>query len=307
MRSSIRLLLCVLVALGASGGERAASGAAPPLQPARPPSGPAGAPAPGAKLTPELKAKILAAMRLNRQTFQEDAVLERYGEKRPPTTNPAFAACDLPRTSDGSPASQYPAPIARSTPRPYTEVKVADCVGTKGGLAGKRASPLVQHYYCGLPGLSPDIRGCFTFQLRLPSVSRTRASWDDDGYLPDGKKQRIEKGWNFLGPDPKVVPDVPTAFAYCAADGRPHSINVMKNGKRSKLDVEKIHPTPTRPMCWIVQTQADIFQGIMSGAINPPVADQVALLREYYECSKIKSKVSAARFKALCEYDTAAR
>ena len=57
-------------------------------------------------------------------------------------------------------------------------------------------------------------------------------------------------------------------------------------------------------MCWVVQTQSDIFQGIMSGVIDPPIADQVALLREYYDCSRIKSKVSAARFKALCEFDT---
>ena len=87
MRSSIRLLLCVLVALAASGGQRAAGGAASPMQPPKPPST---APPPTTKLTPELKAKILAAMRLNRQTFQDDAVLERYGEKRPPTTFPAF-------------------------------------------------------------------------------------------------------------------------------------------------------------------------------------------------------------------------
>ena len=60
-------------------------------------------------------------------------------------------------------------------------------------------------------------------------------------------------------------------------------------------------------MCWIVQTQADIFQGIMSGKINPPIAEQVALLQEYCDCSAIKSKVSAARFKALCEFDTASQ
>jgi hypothetical protein len=304
MRSSIRLLLCVLVALIGSGGERVASGAASPSQPPKPPPA---TPPPTTKLTPELKAKILAAMRLNRQTFQDDAVLERYGEKRPPTTLPAFGACDFPRTKDGSPAAHYPATIARTTPRPYAEVKVAECLGTTGGLTGTRAAPLVQHYYCSLPGLSPDIRGCFTFQLRLPSVSRTRASWDDDGYMPDGKKARLQKGWNFLGPDPKTVPDVGKAFAYCATDGRPHTINTMRNGKTSKLDVEKVHPKPTRPMCWIAETQTDIFQGIMSGAINPPIADQVALLREYYECSKIKSKVSAARFKALCDFGPAGR
>jgi hypothetical protein len=52
-----------------------------------------------------------------------------------------------------------------------------------------------------------------------------------------------------------------------------------------------------------VLTQAQIFQGIMSGAINPPIADQVALLKEYYDCRGIKSKVSKARFNALCQFE----
>jgi hypothetical protein len=170
-------------------------------------------------------------------------------------------------------------------------------------LSGTRASPLVQHYYCGLPGLSPDIRGCFTFQLRLPGVSNTRSAWED-GYLPDGTTLPLEKGWDFLGPDPKTVPDVGKAFGYCATDGRPHWINTLIKGKPTSLDVEEVHPTPTRPMCWIVQTQADVFQGIMSGMINPPVAEQIALLQEYYDCRAIKSKVSRTRFKALCGFDT---
>jgi hypothetical protein len=280
MRFWRRLLPAVFVAIAVGGGA------------AQPPATP---------LTPELKTRILAAMRLNRQTFQDDAVLERYGERRPPATHPAIVACALPRTSDGAPAAQYEAPQARATPRPYTETKVADCLSTTGGLSGTRAAPLVQHYYCTLPGLSPDIRGCFTFQLRLPSVSRTR-SVSEDGYLPDGTKLPLEKGWNFLGPDPKSVPDVAKAFEYCATDGRPHWINTLKGRKRISLEVSKVHPTPTRPMCWVAQTQLEVFQGIMSGAINVPIADQVALLQEYYDCKAIKSKVSAARYKAFCGF-----
>jgi len=272
------------------------------LQGAKPSSGRSGTAQAGAGLTPELRARILAAMRLNRQAFQEDAVLKRYGESRPPATHPAFASCDLPRTATGAPAAQYPAKVARTTARPYTEVKVADCLGTTGGLAGTRAAPLAQHYYCSMPGLSPDIRGCFTFQLRLPSVSRTRSAWEE-GYLPDGTKVPLQRGWNF-GPDPATVPDAAKAFEYCATDGRPHWI---KNRRGQSQDVENIHPKPTRPMCWVAQTQADLFQGIMGGKIAPPIAEQVALLREYYECSTIKAKVSAARFKALCEYDTRSR
>ncbi len=57
-------------------------------------------------------------------------------------------------------------------------------------------------------------------------------------------------------------------------------LNTLKNKKRVPLDVAKVFPTPTRPMCWVAQTQLEIFQGIMSGAINPPVSEQVALLRE---------------------------
>ena len=311
MRSARRLLLCVFVALAGTGCDRAASDAASPSPPPTPPpppevSDPQVVTPVTTPLTPELKAKILEGMRLNRQTFQEDAVLKRYGESRPAATLPALLACDLPRTASGAPAAQYSAPQARTTPRPYTEVKVADCLGTTGGLAGTRASPLVQHYYCGLPGLSPDIRGCFTFQLRLPSVSRTRSA-TEDGFLTDGTKLPLQKGWNFLGPDPKVVPDVGQAFGYCVTDGRPHSINTLKGKKTVPVDVAKVHPTPTRPMCWIVQMQPDIFQGIMSGKINPPIDEQVALLQEYYDCSAIKSKVSAARFKALCEFDTASQ
>ena len=56
-------------------------------------------------------------------------------------------------------------------------------------------------------------------------------------------------------------------------------------------------------MCWVAETQPDIFQGIMSGKIDPPLDEQVALLKEYYQCDQIKGKVSARRFKALCEID----
>jgi hypothetical protein len=305
MRSSRPWLLSTLVALSLCTVERTATDAAGG-QPAMAPPGASavsGAEAQPATtpMTAELRTEILEAMRLNRRTFQEDAVLKRYAESRSPETLPALVSCELPRTASGAPAPQYPAEKARAKARPYAETKVADCLGTTGGLSGTRASPLVQHYYCSLPGVSPDIRGCFTFQLRLPSVSRTRSVWEE-GFLSNGTPAPIQKTWNFLGPDPATVPDAATAFTYCATDGRPHSVNTLKNGKLSPLVVEDVFPEPTRPMCWIVQTQAEIFQGIMGGAINPPRADQVALLEEYYQCRAIKSKVSAARFKALCTF-----
>lgn len=252
--------------------------------------------------TPQLAATVLAAMRLNRQTFQEANVLKRYAESRPPATHPALVSCDLPRTATGAPAAQYPAKAARTTERTYRESAVVECLETTGGLDGTRARPLAQHYYCTFPGFSPDIRGCFTFQLRLASVSTARSAVDDSGFLPNGRKQKLDKGWEFLGTDPKVVPDVAKAFAYCTTDGRPHSIT---NERGRALDVKTIHPTPTRPTCWIAETQAEIFQGVMGGAIDPPIADQVALLKEYYDCDAIKGKVSAKRFKAFCEIDAA--
>jgi hypothetical protein len=284
MRFLITAVLCVLVSAVMS----------PPV--ATQPSPP---PAKITTLTPELKGKILEAMRLNRRAFQESAILARYGEKRPPKNDPVFASCDLPRTSTGEPASQYPAAEARTTERNYSEAAIVDCLGTTGGLTGTRAKPLAQHYYCSLPGLSPDIRACFTFQLRLPSVSRKRNIIDDQGYMPNGTRVQLLKGWNFLGPDPKQLPDAGEAFKYCATDGRPHSIK----SKKGNHTVAVIHPTPTRPMCWVAETQRELFQGIMGGVIDPPLKDQVALLKEYYECDRIKGKVSAKRFKAMCEID----
>ena len=301
MRSTGRWIGYSLVLILASGSQPAGTGARPFDSSSSRDAVSDGIQPPSTPLTPALKTQILAAMRLNRQAFQEDAVLSRYGESRPARDLAAFVSCELPRTASGGPASQYVPAAARTTARVYPETKVADCLSTTGGLSGTRASPLAQHYYCSLPGLSPDIRGCFTFQLRLPSVSRTRSAWED-GFLVDGTKLPIEKGWKFLGPDPAKVPDIPTAFNYCVVDGRPHVLNTLKNKKRVPLDVATVFPAPTRPMCWVAQTQLEIFQGIMSGAINPPVAEQVALLKEYYGCDAIKGKVSTARFKALCEF-----
>ena len=54
-------------------------------------------------------------------------------------------------------------------------------------------------------------------------------------------------------------------------------------------------------MCWVAATQLELFQGIMGGLIDPPIADQIALLEEYYECDRIKKGRSA--FAAMCEID----
>jgi len=287
MRAWLRICgLSLIVVLSSGGGTVGAEEPSP------------GTPPRITSLSSALRAKILNAMRRNRRAFQDDAVLARYGERRP-ASDPAFATCELPRTADGGPAATFPAAAASKSPYPYSETKVADCLGTTGGLAGTKASPLQQHYYCSLPGLSPDVRACFTFQLRLPGVSRTRSVWGE-GFTPDGKKIPIEKTWKFAGSDPSKLPDAGAVFNSCVVDGRPASMNTLKDGKREPLDVARIHPKPTRPMCWVAQTQADVFQGIMGGAIDVPLAEQRSLIREYYECDSIKSKVSAARFRALC-------
>ena len=92
-----------------------------------------------------------------------------------------------------------------------------------------------------------------------------------------------------------------TAFNYCVVDGRPHVLNTRKNQKLAPLDIKLVFPTPTRPMCWVAQTQLEIFQGIMGAMINQSLSEQIALLKEYYACDAIKGKVSSSRFKILCE------
>ncbi len=43
-------------------------------------------------LTPEMKARVLDAMRLNRRAFQAPAILARYEEERLPKDHPPFAS-----------------------------------------------------------------------------------------------------------------------------------------------------------------------------------------------------------------------
>ena len=45
----------------------------------------------------------------------------------------------------------------------------------------------------------------------------------------------------------------------------------------------------------------------MGGMINPPLSEQIALLKEYYGCDALKGKVSGSRFKILCEVSADAR
>src|SRR5688572_13600430 len=113
MRYVPRLLLLGVVTLAMNDGG-AAIDAASSNQPA-PPARQSQDPARTTTLTAALRTRILGSMRLNRQTFQEKAVLDRYGERRPPASHPALVACELPRTADGGPAAPYPSAAARAT------------------------------------------------------------------------------------------------------------------------------------------------------------------------------------------------
>ena len=90
-----------------------------------------------------------------------------------------------------------------------------------------------------------------------------------------------------------------TAFNYCVVDGRPHVLNTRKNQKLAPLDIKLVFPTPTRPMCWVAQTQLEIFQGIMGGMINPSLSEQIALLKECYGAMRPREK-SARRDSRYC-------
>ena len=173
-------------------------------------------------LTPELKARILQTMRLNRQAFQESAVLQRYGETRPPQNHPGVPGVRSTADEQREPAAQYPATKARMTKRTIRRPGSQIVSRRLGGLAGKRLDPLPQHVLLRMPGFLARHPRLLSFQLRLNSVSSKRSAIDDQGYMPDGTKVKLEKGWKFLGPDPDRVPNVGAAFSYCTTDGRPH-------------------------------------------------------------------------------------
>lgn len=253
--------------------------------------------APATAWSGELKTKILDAMRLNRRAFGAPGVLLRSGEERL-KDHPAFATCHLTRTKSGDPASLYPSPKAQVAKRVVTDLSVLRCLESTTTLDGKPLNLLARHYYCALPDLSPDIRSCFAFQIRPDKVSSVRSIVDPEGFLPDGTKVGLEKRWSFLGTDPEHAPDVAAVVKSCTTDGRPKSIE--NRVKKESVDVATIHPEPTRPLCWIAETQQEVFESIMSGAVNPPVADQVALIKEYYGCDTIESKISKTLYNAFC-------
>ncbi len=272
------------------------------------------------QLDSTLKAKILAAMRLNRQTFQEQKVLDRYNELRPAIDLPVdyngaqvplFASCGLMRkpndvdTTLGEPIPQYPwvksqAPDFQQVKiRPYEEAEVVDCLKTSSGLAGKKPEPLQQHYYCGFTGFSPDIRSCFTFQVRVSSS--VRGAVDDFAIRDNGDRYKLEKTWVFAGTDQELTDArvakqvqphvVQSAFRYCSIDGRPVAVEDRDNAK--VLQVSDVFPDPTRPTCYIALTQQNLFQAIMGGIIDIPVADQIAFLSEYYDCPTLQTQLAA--------------
>lgn len=278
------------------------------------------APQPITQLDAALKTKILDAMRFNRQTFQEQKVLDRYTERRPANDMPVdyngaqvplFATCGLmrkPSDTDptlGEPIPQYPWVKAQAPDyqqvkvRPYEEAEIVDCLKTTSGLAGKRPEPLQQHYYCGFTGFSPDIRSCFTFQIRVSSA--TRSAVDDFAIRDSGERYKPEKTWTFVGTsqegiDARAAKQIQphlaeAAFRNCSVDGRPAAVKDRDNNV--VLQVSDVFPDPTKPTCYVALTQQNLFKAIMGGIIDLPIPDQISLLNEYYDCPALQAHIAA--------------
>jgi hypothetical protein len=289
------------------------------------------------QLDSTLKAKILESMRLNRQTFQEQKVLDRYAEKRPAidllvdyngSQVPLFSTCGLmrkPNDTDpslGEPIPQYPwvksqAPNYQQVNiRHYEEAEVVDCLKTSSGLAGKKPEPLQQHYYCGFTGFSPDIRSCFTFQIRVSSS--VRSAVDDFAIRDNGDRYKLEKRWAFAGTPQEMIDAkaakqvqphvIESAFRYCSIDGRPEFVEDRDNGVIPQ--VADVFPDPTMPTCYIALTQQNIFKAIMGGIIDLPIPDQISFLSEYYDCPTLAAhlaagtgKISQSTYDLYCNID----
>ena len=187
-----------------------------------------------------LRSDILEIMKLNRRAFQSEKVLNRYGDERKLLADqmPIFEQCGLPRDSQLNPLPQYPHSFSHSDhgiKADYNESKgVLGCLKTKSGLAGVRAEPLAQHYYCTFPGNSPEIRSCFTFQIRVSSNTRSNSHRNvlvEDKSSDDLKVlERVRKEWLFAGTqqeyqhakDTKIIPQniINKVANYCSVDGR---------------------------------------------------------------------------------------
>lgn len=312
--------------------------------------------------------QILDRLRLNRRAFQEDKVLARFDEERDlveagGSSESPFEACGLPRDNEGTPLPQYPASFSNpdhSIRGTYSEVQgVLGCLETKSGLAGIRAEPLAQHYYCTLPGNSPEIRSCFTFQIRVSSNTRAnsyknilKTNNDNDTFDVITK---AKKEWIFAGTQQdfvdaktnKAIPEhiISKVATYCSTDGRAARVtdfsvnppvtywhkafieNYLEEAEAhqdpaetneglindyiaakaaaeveganfldiSEIDIEREDDSLVKPpLCWINNTQAALFQLMLSPALSVffDREGQRSILREYYGCdvSEIEQK-----------------
>lgn len=197
---------------------------------------------PTGNLHEQFKHEILNTMVLNRRAFQSKKVLKRYDEKRLlPDESIALEQCGQPLNTQGTPLLQYPVSFSKpehSAKSIYSESNgVLGCLATTSGLASIRAEPLAQHYYCTFPGISPEIRSCFTFQIRVSSSTRSNTykniPVESGGTVRIVKKAK--KSWLFAGSDKdfmdarktKTIPKhlIEKAFTYCSVDGRAAKIS----------------------------------------------------------------------------------
>ena len=289
--SALSLLVSVAVSSAQPIGPGGAPGATPPA-----------APTPITVLSPELKAKILQAMRLNRQAFQASEVLQRYGETRHRRITR--------RSSRGSPANEhgragFPIPgvqgahdeahISRGR---RLQVRRHERWPRRKALEAPRA-PLLLHPAGVFPG-HPAL-------LHVPAAPE-----EGIGDTKCGRRRRLHARRNEGEAREKLELLGPRSGQ---SAGRSHCVRLLRDRRPPASHQERADrrqprhrhdpPTPTRPTCWIVQTQADLFQGLMGGVIDPPVDDQIALLKEYYDCKNIKGKIPEERYKAFCEIDPA--
>jgi hypothetical protein len=148
----------------------------------------------------------------------------------------------------------------------------------------------------------------------------TRSAVDDQAFITLRNvptQVELSKFWEFNGTnqekvDARAAGKIPAhlvakAYKYCVDDGRPAKIT--RNDRN--VPVSEIHPSPTRPMCYVALTQQQLFQIIMGGILDIPVREQVALLKEFYNCRGLagnigrgRDQISQGAYDAYCEIDT---
>ena len=169
----------------------------------------------------------------------------------------AFASCDLPRPP---PAPSGAVSSQQARPRPSsTEVKVADFSERPAACAAPARHRWRQHCYCTCPACPPTST---LFHLPAPAPERIAHAQRLGGRLPaGGRKVPTQRGWRLARTRSSNSPGL--ARRSILHDQRPATLR--SDRRVQSQDVAKIHPKPTRPMCWVARSPADLFHAIMGG------------------------------------------